>query len=323
MVKFFIFIALLIQSPKLMAQNNWGPITRPFTRLHSAIAPNSVGFENNLMNHISDDLRLDSRELQKNISCRGDGSDFVIHKMGGRTIPIKCSNDLDLEQIRSKVSEYYGDEIGMHLKYAFRSGPFLFAVCNYDDKTKHTHHNQHYVCRTPIDNFSKIANIETYCYNMGTFHRTCNPHKALVSTEIILLNSRRRWSDLDRQILLRFLQKSNSPLVSESGFNNLIRSLKQSNVIYSDYSRGSSDSISRYPKVFLGEHQLGCIETLEESSQIYLTTNITCGLIKRVTENQTPRVLIETVYFNGQMQRLKQYPAVYPMLGNEFSSLSD
>lgn len=58
----FVFLFLFGFSQSLMAQNTWGPLTRfLITRPHVALAPNSrVAFENNLMNHISDELRVDT-----------------------------------------------------------------------------------------------------------------------------------------------------------------------------------------------------------------------------------------------------------------------
>jgi len=309
-------------SKQLFAQNTWGVVTRPLiTRPHLAIAPNSrVAFENNLMNHISDELRVDT-EHGKPISCKGDSNGQIIHRKGGRVIPIQCSNSDKLDLIKHKVSQFYGHEIGMHLKYAFESGPYLFAICNYDNKGEHTHSDHHYVCRTPLNGASKINDAETYCYKMGFFHRTCNPHKALVSTEIITINSKGRWVDLDKTILMRFMKNNESSFSDSIKPDEFIKSFERARVHYPDFSRGAPDSYQRYPKVFVGR-KYACIETLLSSKGLYVETRLSCGDYNRQNRPNTSfQIDLSNVYFQNTMKRLKQESVYYPMISPEYSSV--
>lgn len=313
-------ISILVLAQGASAQNSWGPVTRPITRIHASLAPGSVGFENNLMNHISDLLRLDTDEINKPISCQGDQSGIVVHRKGGRVIPIQCYGAEQLQYIRQQVSTFYGEGMGMHLKYAFRSGPYIFAVCNYDEKTDHRHHDGHYVCRTPVQGASLNGNLETYCYEMGLFHRTCNPHKALVSAEIIPINSRRRWSSIDKEILVRHLE-AESERQGRAEIKEFAKSMSGSTVLYSNNSRGAPTSDLRYPKVFSNSGVV-CIESHSGSDERYVRTSISCGRgrSQRVGRGKY-QTSLQDVQFQTELVRLKQELTDYPLLAPEKSNV--
>jgi hypothetical protein len=324
MSKLFFLILFIYLINTTHAQNTWRPVTKYFTSTHSYLSPKSVGFENNLMNNISDNLRLDDNTINKVISCKPKQGNTHTHQKGLRTpVVIQCNNGETLQYIREQVTKYYGHEIGHHLKYAFKSGPYIFSICNYDSKGEHKHSKDHYVCRTPINNQSKEEGLETYCFEMGLFHRTCNPHKALVSTEIILLNSQRRWKHIDKTLLTRFINKELGQ-VDQDLSTEMITDLLDSRIYYATEGRGSATADKRYPKTYLGKNFL-CHEQLLSSSTQYIETNITCGPL---TQNQKrPRYIsrrkleLSNINFNKNMMRLKQIAVEYPMLGYDKSSI--
>lgn len=210
----------------------------------------------------------------------------------------------------------------MHLKYAFKSGPYLFAICNYDDEGEHAHSDHHYVCRTPLNGQSKIGDIETFCYDMGFFHRTCNPHKALVSTEIITINSKGRWADLDKTVLKRFLNNNKQSFLNGFEPAVLINVLERAKVHYPSYARGASISDTRYPKVFEGT-SYACIESLLSSNTKYIESRVSCGDYEKVRKpgNRGYEISLKNVFFQKTMKRLKQIQVSYPMFHPEVSSV--
>ncbi len=321
LIRIALFVLTMQLSLPILAQNTWGPITRPLTRLHSAISPNGIAFENNLMNHISDELRLDSEDISKFISCHAEENGQIVHRKGGRVIPVTCYGHQDLDTIRTKVGQKYGHHIGSHLKYAVRSGNYIFAVCNYDEKSDHSHSKDHYVCRTPLSGLSKINNSETFCYKMSAFHRTCNPHKALVSTEIILINSTRRWPTLDKSILTGFLKQNSNQIKGVQSSADFIEDISNARVLYSERSRGSADSSQRFPKNYVGKKYI-CIEDYVSSDNTYLKTKVQCGPIQTVTHSpRTTTIVLESVSFESNLERVKQTSVHYPMISPERSSV--
>jgi|GEM_PF-4542398 len=314
-MKYALILSCLFLNTKIYAQNVFEPLTRPIANLHAYLGPSSVGFENNLMNYISDELRVDDDVINQPISCFGDEGATGHHFHKKRNLRIKCDNQDALKYAMHKVSEFYGHEVGHHLKYAFRSGKFIFAVCNYDSPGEHKHSQKHYVCRVPLD--SKEKGIETFCYNMGYFHRTCNPHKALVAAEIIPINSRRRWADIDKSILVRFLENNSELFSSEGLMLNLVADISSSRVSYSQESRGSATATKRYPKVFVGNSYL-CSEDLVVNGSEYVETQVSCGLSVKINRRQSK---LGQIIFQKRMLRLKQKAVDYPMIRGEKSSV--
>jgi len=317
----FVLINILFFSQLSFAQNTWGPYTRPITRILSDLSPNSVHFENNLMNHISDELRVDDSKIRKKISCFGNKQGVIDHHKSGRHVRIQCDNTRDLTYIKDVVSKFYNKGIGGHLKYAFRSGPYIFALCNYDSHGEHKHSKEHYVCRTPISGESKERGVETFCYNMGFFHRTCNPHKALVATEIIPINSTMRWETLDKTILTRSMGRH---LGAGNTALEIMKDIAKSKVVYKVKSRGSSDADIRYPKFFIGK-RYACVEQLQRSSKKYVETLINCGDISKLSKSDIKALSSDMIrrkpVMSKTMKRLKQIPAKYPLLNNMKSSI--
>ncbi len=318
----FIALSLFLFSNLSFAQNTWGPITRPISKVLADLAPNSVNFENNLMNHISDELRVDDSSIRKDISCFGDANGIIDHHKGGRHVRVRCENQYELTYARKMVSNFYSPKIGNHLKYAFKSGPYIFALCDYDGHGNHDHSRKHYVCRVPVDGASKEAGMETFCYNMGYFHRTCNPHKALVAAEILPINSMMRWESIDKTILARFIGKHKGTGVESL---KLINDIVKGRIKYNTKRRGAATTNSRYPKFFIGKRDYACFEYVLRRSSRYVETQIDCADLTEVPYNQRGKLSSQTVIdnsiFSRTMKRLKQDSVYYPMLGRMKSSV--
>lgn len=324
-----LILATLVFSFSAQAQNSTSWITRPISNVVSDTFPaSSFWFENNLMNHISDYMRLEEAPINSKIACIGDSHGKLFHSnelgWGSREVEIQCQGNKPLEYAKSVVSRLYNHGMGNNLKYAFESGPFIFAVCNYDEGDKHSnhsHHDGHYVCRVPKKGESQSGSIETFCYEMSWLHRTCNPHKALVATELIPINSISRWESIDKTILMRFLGQN---IESKELIIEMVNDIRNSLVRYSSKRRGSPDADKRYPKIFKGD-KYACFESLISSNDKYILTDIECADISILSYGQRMRlsskVINENLILKKTLKRLKQRKTEYSLIDGMRSSV--
>ena len=322
MKKVLLSFLLTLLSDSSFCQNTTSKYTRPITNIAATVSPgNGFFFENNLMNHINDDMRIDNEEIGLKISCDGAEDGTILHSskrgIGNRNLIINCHDKAILERIQDLVSQKYSKGMGENLKYAVVQGSYIYGVCNYDEKhdhKSHSHHNGHYACRTPIENLSKHNNAETYCFNMTWFHKTCNPHKALVATELILANSIHRWDKLDKTFLLDSLKNH---LKDKDYITILIEDLSNSQVIYNNRKKGSPLANKRYPKLILGSHYY-CVEELLKSDDLYVNTSLACKDISKLSwqehRNITQESILKKPLFKINLTRLKQTQKTYPLL---------